>query len=62
MREHEWLMGEPTPEEWEELLRPEPNDRHKKANRRKLTIARGTAPGVSVSNAGGSPSSRVGGR
>lgn len=62
MREHEWLMGEPTAEEWEELLRPEPDNRRKKDGRRKLTMGKVAAPRVSVSNAGGSPSSRVGGR
>lgn len=60
MREHEWLMGEPTAEEWEELLRPEPAAERQKAQPRNQSTA--ATPLVRAANDDGSPSSRVAGR
>lgn len=57
MREYEWLMDEPTAEEWEELLRPKPSIRRRTIRSRK-------PPELSPkpANDDGSPSSPAGGR
>lgn len=57
MREYEWLMGEPTAEEWEELLRPTPSIRRRTVRPRKPP-----EQPPKPANDDGSPSSRAGGR